>query len=129
MVLSLVFMTVLLGMAAAVIDVGAWYRAHRQTQATADAAALAGATSLPDNTGDASTLALDYAGRNGGGVNSSDVVFTTTTTANDTIEVTARASQGLFASLFGLGSVTARAHAKAVLRPARQCTMGRHRSP
>ena len=47
MVLTLVFLTVLLGMAAAVIDVGGWYRAHRQTQSTADATALAGAQALP----------------------------------------------------------------------------------
>jgi Flp pilus assembly protein TadG len=115
MVLSLVFMTVLLGMAAAVIDVGAWYRAHRQVQATADASALAGAADLPESTAEASGLALDYAGRNGGGVTGSDVTFSSTTVANDTIEVTARKPvPGLFASLFGLGSVTARAHAKAL---------------
>lgn len=114
MVLSLVFLTVLLGMAAAVIDVGAWYQAHRQAQATADASALAGATSLPESTSEASGMALDYAGRNGGGVNSSDVTFSNKNVANDTIEVTARKQvSGLFASLFGLGSVTARQHAKA----------------
>ena len=115
MVLSLVFLTVLLAMAAAVIDVGAWYQAHRQAQATADASALAGATSLPESTSEASGMAHDYAGRNGGGVNASDVTFSNKNVANDTIEVTARKQvSGLFASLFGLGSVTARQHAKAL---------------
>ena len=48
MVLTVVFMVVLLGFAALVIDVGSWYRAHRSAQATADASALAGAQVLPD---------------------------------------------------------------------------------
>ena len=42
-VITVVFLTVLVGLAAAVLDVGAWYRLHRQLQATADASALAGA--------------------------------------------------------------------------------------
>ena len=115
MVLTLVFLSVLLAMSAAVIDVGAWYRAHRAVQATADASALAAVTSLPESTSESSTLALDYAGRNGSGVTAGDVVFSTTNVTNDTVQVTARRTvQGLFASLFGLGSVTARAHAKAL---------------
>jgi len=115
MVLTLVFLTVLLAISAAVIDVGAWYRAHRAVQATADASALAGVTSLPESTSESSTLALDYAGRNGAGVNGGDISFSSTQVANDTIQVTARRTvPGLFASLFGLGSVTARAHAKAL---------------
>ena len=48
MVITVVFMVVLLGFAALVIDVGSWYRAHRSAQATADASALAGAAVLPD---------------------------------------------------------------------------------
>jgi putative Flp pilus-assembly TadE/G-like protein len=115
MVLSLVFMTVILGIAAAVIDVGAWYRAHRQVQATADAAALAGVTELPESTSQASALAIDYANRNGAGVSGSDVNFSGTVVAGDTIQVTARKPvPGMFARLFGLGSVTARAQAKAL---------------
>ena len=64
-VLTLVFMTVLLGMAALVLDVGSWYRADRALQQTADSAALAGAQALPDSTGDATNLAIEYAGKNG----------------------------------------------------------------
>ena len=75
MILTLVFMTVILGMAAAVVDVGAWYRTHRQMQNNADAAALAGATALPENTGQAASLATTYANRNGGGVTGADVSF------------------------------------------------------
>ena len=47
LVIVLIFMTALIGMAAAVIDVGSWYRADRKLQANADAAALAGAQELP----------------------------------------------------------------------------------
>jgi hypothetical protein len=115
MVLTLIFLAVLLAMSAAVIDVGAWYRAHRAVQATADASTLAGVTALPEDTSSASSLALDYAGRNDGGVKPADVTFSGTVVANDTIEVTARKPvRGLFSSLFGLGTVTARAHAKAL---------------
>jgi Putative Flp pilus-assembly TadE/G-like len=114
MVLTLVFMTVLLGMAAAVLDVGAWYRAHRGTQATADAAALAGAQDLPDFPASARSAALNYAGRNGGGVQEPDVELSSSVVANDTIKVTARKSAaGVFTRLFGIDSVTARSTAKA----------------
>jgi Putative Flp pilus-assembly TadE/G-like len=118
MLLTLVFMTVILGMAAAVVDVGAWYRTHRQMQNNADAAALAGATALPENTGQAASLATTYADRNGGGVTGADVGFSSKMIPNDTIEVTARRPvPGVFAKLFGLDSVTVRAHAKALAAP------------
>ena len=65
MVMSIVFLTVLMGMSALVIDVGSWYRAHRAAQSTADASALAGAQGLPD-TAQATALANEYAGKNSG---------------------------------------------------------------
>ena len=121
MILTLVFMTVILGMAAAVVDVGAWYRTHRQMQNNADAAALAGATALPESTGQASSLAVTYANRNGGGVTGSDITFSSREVANDQIQVTARkAVPGVFAKLFGLDSVTVRAHATALAAPPAQ---------
>jgi Putative Flp pilus-assembly TadE/G-like/von Willebrand factor type A domain len=60
-----VFLVVLLGMAAMVIDVGYAYYAHRSLQAQADAAALAGAQELPDPTR-AESVAFDYSGEAGG---------------------------------------------------------------
>ncbi len=42
-----VILTVLVGMAALVVDVGSWYQAQRHLQTAADAAALAGAQELP----------------------------------------------------------------------------------
>jgi hypothetical protein len=113
MVLTLVFVTVLIGIAGAVIDVGSWYHADRQMQATADASALAGAQELPHSPGTALTQALDYADRNQGGVTSGDVVFGGTI-PNSTINVTARKpAEGVFTKLLGINSVTVRATATA----------------
>ncbi|MGH3033278.1 MAG: pilus assembly protein TadG-related protein [Gaiellaceae bacterium] len=113
LVLSIVFMTVLLGMAAAVLDVGSWYRADRAAQAAADAAALAGAQALPYDTGRASGLAYEYSGKNGSGIDG--VSFPAgKLVPNDTIKVEfSRPAPGFFARLFGLDSVTVRATATA----------------
>jgi Flp pilus assembly protein TadG len=74
-VLSAVMLTAILGMTAFVLDVGSWFRAQRQMQATADASALAGAQALPDDTATASQWAVNYANDNGGGVAAADVTF------------------------------------------------------
>jgi hypothetical protein len=114
-VITLLFLVVLLGMAAAVLDVGSWYRAHRSLQATVDAAALAGAQALPQSTGTASALATQYAAKNGGG--SMKVSFSKAVYANDTITVEGtRPAPGFFAKVFGLDSVTV--HASATARAA-----------
>jgi hypothetical protein len=114
LVLSLLFLTVLVGMAAMVVDVGSWYRADRKLQANADAAALAGAQELPANTAAAEASALEYAETNDGGVEAKGVKFRTTVLPNDTIEVNAdRPAPGFFAQLFGRSSVEVRAKAAA----------------
>lgn len=114
LVLTLVFMTVLIGMAAAVLDVGSWYRADRKLQANADAAALAGAQELPDSPSAAQAAALAYADENDGGVEAKNVNFRGKFAANDTIEVVAeRRAPGFFAKLFGFNSVQVRAKAVA----------------
>jgi hypothetical protein len=111
-VVAILFMTVLLGMSAVVLDVGRWYRDDRRLQATMDAAALAGAQALPDDPGGASALATEYSDKNGGGLDA--VEITTTKIAGDTIEVTgSRPSQGFFTGVFGIDSVTVNAGAKA----------------
>ena len=66
-VLTLVFITALIGMAALVLDVGSWFRAQRATQAAADASALAAAQALPDEPGTAAALAGSYVDKNGAG--------------------------------------------------------------
>jgi Putative Flp pilus-assembly TadE/G-like len=118
MVITLVFVTVLIAIAGAVIDVGSWYQTHREMQATADASALAGAQELPLSPGTAVTQALDYADRNQGGVTSGDVEITSTLLPNDTIKVTARKpAEGVFTKLMGIDSVNTRATAKARVGP------------
>ena len=106
-VITVVFLVVLLGMAALVLDIGSWYRADRATQSTADAAALAGAQALPYDTNSGRSLALQYANKNGGGVTSGDVTITSSPyAANDTITVHVhRTASGVFTKLFGVNSV------------------------
>jgi hypothetical protein len=111
-VLTILFLVVLLAMAAAVLDVGSWYRAHRSLQATVDAAALAGAQALPESTSEANALATEYASKNGGGAMT--VSFSTKVFANDTITVEGkRPAPGFFSKVFGLDSVTVRTTASA----------------
>jgi hypothetical protein len=111
MVMTLVFLTVLMGMSALVLDVGAWYRAHRAAQSTADASSLAAAQGLTD-TSAATVLANSYGSKNGGGV--SNIKFSTKWMPNDTVEVkVTRSAPGIFAKLFGFGSVNVSGHATA----------------
>jgi hypothetical protein len=90
---------VMLGMAAAVLDVGSWYRADRQLQTTVDAAALAAAHELPSDTAAAGAVSTS---------------FSATVVANDTVTVTASApAPGFFSKVFGIDSVTVKATATA----------------
>ena len=103
-VLTVVFITALLGMAALVLDLGSWFQAQRGTQAAADAAALAAAQALPESTGEASSLATSYVTKNGAG--DVTVTFSGRSVANDTVSVhVARSAPGFFAKLFGITSV------------------------
>ena len=113
-VLTVLFLTVLLLSAAAVIDVGSWFREDRDTQRAADAAALAGAQELPEDHVAAEALALEYGGKNGGGVLASDVTFSTTVLPGDTINVDVDRSAGTFFSkIVGMDSVEVGSTAKA----------------
>ena len=104
-VITILFLAVLLAIAAAVLDIGSWYRADRSLQATVDAAALAGAQALPSSTANASALATQYAAKNGGGT--MNVTFSTKVFPNDTIKVTgSRPAPGFFSKVLGVNSVT-----------------------
>jgi hypothetical protein len=104
-VITIIFLGALMGMAALVLDVGHWYHSKRDLQAVADAAALAGAQALPDDTGQAAALAAQYAKDNGGPPPT--VSFTSTNLANDTITVTLqRPEPGFFSKVFSIDSVT-----------------------
>ena len=112
MVLTVLFLTALLGAAALVLDVGSWFREQRGAQSAADAAALAGAQALPESPGTSSALASDYLAANEGGVG--EFSWSTDRLVNDTITVKVkRKAPGVFAKLFGIDSVNVGATARA----------------
>ena len=117
-VVMVLFLVVLIGGAAVALDVGSWYREHRQAQLTADAAALAGAQVLPSDAAQATTLAQSYADQNGGGINpSGGIAFQDDFQPNDTLTVhVTRTAPGFFSKLFGIDSVNV--HATATVRAA-----------
>lgn len=109
-VIAVLFLTVLLGMTASVVDVGFWFRAQRRAQSQADAAALAGAQLLPDDPSAAVSTAISYAQDNGISISPNDVKVTGT----DTIKVDVRSPQpGFFSRVFGISTVTVHAAAAA----------------
>lgn len=111
-VLTVLAVTALLGLAALVLDAGSWFRAQRETQAAADASALAAAQALPEEPGRSSALAAEYLAKNGGGA--SDVTFSSKYNTNDSVSVhVQRDAPGFFAKLFGVDSVTVGARATA----------------
>lgn len=111
-VLTIIFLVAVLGAAGLVLDVGSWFREQRDTQSTADAAALAAAQELPEFPGAAGVLADEFVGKNGGG--SQQVTFSSKVLANDTVTVAVeRETPGVFAKLFGIDSVTVGAKAAA----------------
>jgi putative Flp pilus-assembly TadE/G-like protein len=113
-VITVLFLVVLMALAGAVVDVGSWYRADRQVQATVDAAALAGAQALPSSPALANALAVEYANKNGGGVGTGDISVTSTKSSNDTVSVHAsRTANGVFTRIFGIDGVSVGASAKA----------------
>jgi hypothetical protein len=83
-VLVVVMLVVLLGFAALVIDVGYAYYAHRSLQASADAAALAGAQELPDAS-QAEVVAREYSSSAGNKNEQDDISDVTTTVSTKCI--------------------------------------------
>jgi Flp pilus assembly protein TadG len=117
-VLTVVWMTVLLGMAGLVIDVGGWYRSQRGLQAKADASALAGAQELPANLASAGGFAQTYATKNGFALPASGISFSGDSAPNDSITVKVDdTAPTFFTKLFGLNTVTVRAEATAKNSP------------
>jgi len=111
---AVLFMVGLLAMAAFVIDLGSWYRAQRGLQGDADAAALAGAQALPNDTAQATALAAEYASKNGLTLAPGAITISDRVQQNDTITVAASTSApGFFSRLLGFNSVTVRAKAAA----------------
>jgi len=117
LVLIVVFMFVLLGMCGLAIDMGLWYQDKRAVQASADAAALAGASVLPVSWGTAQTTANNEFNSNKKAGDSVSISNTSTLTNNDSVKVTVtRTSPSFFAKLLGKNSVTVRASATATVK-------------
>ena len=112
--LSVLALTVLIGMSALVLDVGSWLRVQRKLQATADAAALAGAQLLPDDPGAATQTALTYANRNSEGAGQATITLGSDLVANDQITVEENGeAPGFFSRVFHISSVHVGARATA----------------
>jgi uncharacterized membrane protein len=130
LVLSTLFMVVLLGMAAFVIDIGRLASNRRQLQNAADAGALAGALELPARPSDAEAVARTWTGKNGsaGGEVTEATAFTTTT-ATDTIRVRlARSVPYTFGRVLGLDAKTMTAKATVRVRTLNGITTGQERA-
>ena len=113
-VLTVVFITALLGLSALTLDAGSWFHAQRATQSAADASALAAAQALPGEEEEeaASALAASYLDKNGGGV--AGVSFDSKNAASDTVTVeVTRDTPGFFAKVFGVDTVEVDAKASA----------------
>lgn len=106
----ILLLTALVAMIALTFDFGKWYQTHRNLQAAADAAVLAGAYDLPD-TATARASATNYANLNVSGLDSAPNPSTPDTT---TIEITlTKTVASSFAQLVGVTSKTITAHARA----------------
>jgi Flp pilus assembly protein TadG len=113
-VMAAVLMVFLVAMVAFVLDVGSWFREQRSAQSTVDAAALAGAQSLPFDPASASTIATTYAQKNGG-VAGLTITIGSKWTPNDQITVTqSKPAAGFFSKVLGISAVTVHAHATAI---------------
>lgn len=121
-VLAAVAMVMCMGMAALVLDVGNWFRDKRRLQGTVDAAALAGAQQLPNDTTGAKSQALSYANKNGGDVAGTGIVISSSPyQADDTISVSGkRTDPGIFSKVIGLSGADLTASAKARVGPPAQ---------
>jgi len=113
-----VFMVTAFALSALVIDVGSLYEERRHLQTVSDAAALAGAQELPDNTDEARIVAADYVSKNGRTIDpSTNIIISQTYVDNDTIKVTLRTPDSplYFARIFGRETAEVGAEATAIV--------------
>ncbi len=110
---TILFLGVLLGMASLVIDVGSWFHAKRQLQATVDASALAGAQGFAPGYPTPGALADEFAKKN-----PPTGAYRITFPASNTINVASTLqAPAFFAKIFGIDSVGVSAEATAALYP------------
>jgi hypothetical protein len=118
----MVFMAVIIGMAAMAIDAGTWYQERRHAQSVADAAALAGAGNIPAGNGiSAATTSFNTNKTTG-------ETATITMPSSDTVKVVvADSAPSYFARLFKITSAAISASATAQI--AALATVQGHVSP
>jgi Flp pilus assembly protein TadG len=111
------FMLSVIAMAGLVIDVGHWYQDKQAVQAEVDAAALAGAASLPSSWSTAVGTASAQLSKNGRAGDIPTYSNTTNQTPNDSVTVSVtRQSRTFFTTMFGLHSVPVTATAQATVQ-------------
>jgi hypothetical protein len=108
---TVLFMVVLLGICATVVDVGSWFTERRHLQAAVDAATMAAAQDLP-NTTLASSTASTYATTNATGLKPWAPSFPNSNTIDITLS---KDSPSIFAKFIGIDSMNVHAHARAVI--------------
>ena len=119
-VLVVAILSILIGMAALVIDGGRWFQQQRHLQTAADAAALAGVQSLPSSTSSATTFATTYTANNFSGATPT-VTFPSSPSpcaVNNCIRVVAsKPAPGTLAKIYGsiFNSVNINARATAAV--------------
>ena len=107
-----ILLPVIVGIAGLVIDVGSWYSTQAQLQNAADAAALAGAQDLPNNSSSANAAAQTLAADNVSGATVTPVTPYNGNSSEIQVTVSKRGSV-LFASIFGISGPTITASAVA----------------
>jgi uncharacterized membrane protein len=114
--LVVLFLVVMLGMAAFAIDVGSWYQARRAIQSTADASALAGAGQLPAGWTYAQSAAANEFANNRRSGDTAAYANPAANSGGDSVQVTvSRAAPMYFSSVLGFGSRTITASARATV--------------
>jgi Flp pilus assembly protein TadG len=105
-------LVVLLGIGALAVDIGYYLVQQGKAQTAADAAALAAASYLPDDTSKARAAAIDFATRNLPGGTTTFADGGATDPGNAVVTVSVQVPT-FFAQVFGIASVTAEARAVA----------------
>lgn len=114
--------TVLLGFTAFVIDIGIVYAEKIKLSNALDAAALAAALDLPDNTDKARTAAIDYLQKNNVDPNQTRIIISSD---NKSIEIEGNKNvKHLFAEIIGISSSKVHADTKAAVSPVKAVSRG-----
>jgi Flp pilus assembly protein TadG len=116
LLLTVLALTAMIGMTSLTLDAGRYYELRRELQNAVDAAAHAGAQSLPD-TAAAAANAQQYFAANAPDIGASDIVVTYPTPDHETIHIDVDAQVAfLFAPVLGIHGATVHAEADAGAR-------------